>query len=187
VSSQTEESKALLHRITDEIWNKGHLELIDELISEDLVDHIDASSFEGTGPERYRNQVTALRGAFPDYREEIVWIVAEGDRAVSFVRATGTHLGPLHGVEPTGRKVEFNAMGALRFSSGQLVERWGFADSGRIGQQLGLSWLRDAVPPITRVTPGLSRLSCCVPGRCSYGLSRANADLGSVANISRAT
>ena len=72
--SQTEESKALLRRITDEIWNNGRLDLIDELISDDLVDHIDESGLEGTGPERYRASVTALRTAFPDYREEIIWL-----------------------------------------------------------------------------------------------------------------
>lgn len=35
--SQTEESKALLRRITEEIWNKGRLDLMDELISDDLA------------------------------------------------------------------------------------------------------------------------------------------------------
>jgi len=135
--SQTEESKALLRRITDEIWNNGRLNLIDELISDDLVDHIEVSALEGTGPERY--SVTALRTAFPDYREEIIWLVGEGDRAISFIRATGTHEGPLRGLAPTGRKVEFNAMGALRFASGRAVERWGFADSAGIQQQLGLA------------------------------------------------
>ncbi len=137
--SQTEESKALLRRITDEIWNNGRLDLIDELISEDLVDHIDQSDLEGTGPERYRASVTALRTAFPDYREKIIWLVGEGDRAVSFIRATGTHEGSLHGVAPTGRKIEFDAMGALRFASGQAVERWGFGDSAGIVRQLGLA------------------------------------------------
>jgi len=137
--SQTEESKALLRRITDEIWNRGRLDLIDELISDDLVDHIEESGLEGTGPERYRASVTALRTAFPDYREEIIWLVGEGDRAVSFIRATGTHEGPLRGLGPTGRKVEFNAIGALRFASGRAIERWGFGDSTGIQQQLGLA------------------------------------------------
>jgi predicted ester cyclase len=138
MTSRTEESKALLRRITDEVWNNGRLDLIDELIGDDLVDHIDPSGLEGTGPERYRASVTALRDAFPDYREEIIWVVGEGDRAVSFVRASGTHRGPLRGLAPTGRKVEFNAMGALRFASGRAIERWGFGDSVGIQQQLGL-------------------------------------------------
>jgi predicted ester cyclase len=136
--SQTEESKALLRRITDEIWNNGRLDLIDELIGDDLVDHIDVSGGEGSGPERYRASVTALRTAFPDYREDILWLVGEDDRTVSFVRASGTHQGPLHGISPTGRRVEFNAIGALRFASGRAIERWGFGDSVGLMQQLGV-------------------------------------------------
>lgn len=139
MTDQTEESKALLRRITNAIWNNGRLDLIEELIGNDLIDHIDNSGIEGTGPERYRASVSALRTAFPDYREEVIWLVAEGDRAVSFVRASGTHEGPLRGVAPTGRKVEFNAMGAFRFASGQAVERWGFGDSLGMMQQLGLT------------------------------------------------
>jgi predicted ester cyclase len=136
--SRTEESKALLRRITDEIWNNGRLDLIDELIGDDFIDHIDVSGVEGSGPERYRESVTTLRTAFPDYREDILWLVGEGDRAVSFVRASGTHQGPLHGIAPTGRLVEFNAMGALRFASGRAIERWGFGDSIGMMQQLGV-------------------------------------------------
>lgn len=51
---QTEESKVLLPRITDEIWNNGHLDLIDELIGQDFVDHVEMPSVEGAGRERYR-------------------------------------------------------------------------------------------------------------------------------------
>lgn len=136
---QAEESRALLRRIVEEIWNKGRLELIDELISNDLIDHVDTSGLTGTGPERYRTQVIALRSAFPDYREEILWVVGEGDRAVVLNHASGTHEGPLRGVAPTGRKVEFDVMGALRFESGRAIERWGFVDSNALRQQLGLA------------------------------------------------
>ena len=138
MSGQTEESKELLRRITHEIWNKRRLHLIDELIAADFVDHIEMPGIEGTGRERYRASVTAMHAAFPDYREEILWSIAEGDQAVSYVRLTGTHEGPLYGVEPTGRRVEYNAMGALRFVSGRAIERWGFGDSTAMMQQLGL-------------------------------------------------
>jgi predicted ester cyclase len=136
--TQAEESKALLCRITDEIWSNGRLELIDELISEDLVDHIEMPGTEGTGREHYRATVLAMRVAFPDYHEEILWSVGEGDLAVSYTCLTGTNEGPLYGMEPTGRRVEVNTMGALRFASGQAVERWGFGDTAGMMQQLGL-------------------------------------------------
>jgi predicted ester cyclase len=135
---QTDESKALLRRITEEIWTNGRLELIDELISDDFTDHIKFPGIDTTGRERYRASVVAVHTAFPDYREEILWSIAEGDCAVSYTLLTGTHRGPLYGMDPTGRKVEYNAMGALRFANGMAVERWGFGDSAAMMQQLGL-------------------------------------------------
>ena len=39
----------LMSAITEEIWNRRRLELVDELISEDLVDHVDIPGLEGTG------------------------------------------------------------------------------------------------------------------------------------------
>jgi len=135
---QTEESKALLRRITDEIWTGGQLQLIDELIAENFTDHVEMPGLESTGRERYRASVAMIREAFPDYREEIVWLLGEGDRAVSFVRGSGTHLGTFQGIEPTGRAAQWHAMGALRFEAGQAVERWGIGDSLAMMQQLGL-------------------------------------------------
>jgi predicted ester cyclase len=138
MATRTERSKALLRRITDEIWNDRRLDRIDELIDENFVDHIEMPGVEGSGRERYRASVTAMHVAFPDYREEILWSVAEDDRAVSYVRLTGSHQGPLYGIEPTGRKVDYTAMGALRFASGRAAERWGVGDSALMLQQLGL-------------------------------------------------
>jgi predicted ester cyclase len=138
MSIDAEDSKVLLRLITDEIWNKGRLDLIDELIGEDIVDHVEMPGVDGAGRERYRASVNAMHTAFPDYREEILWSLGEGDRAVSYVRLTGTHQGPLYGIEPTGRTVAYEAMGALRFASGQAVERWGMGDSTALMQQLGL-------------------------------------------------
>ena len=137
--NQTEASKALLRRITDEIWTRGRLDLIDELIGDDFVDHVEVPGLEGTGRERYRASVEAVRTAFPDYREEILWLVGEDDRAVSYVLMSGTHDGPLYGMEPTGRKVRYHAMGALRFASGRAVERWGLGDSLELMHELGLT------------------------------------------------
>jgi predicted ester cyclase len=137
-SAQTEESKSLLRRITEEIWTNGRLELIDELIAEGLVDHIEMPGLEDlSGRAHYRASVEMIRNAFPDYREEIVWMIAEGDRAVSYARCTGTNTGPLHGSAATGRRFEVHSMGALRFSNGRAVERWGIGDTMAMMQQLG--------------------------------------------------
>ena len=134
----TEDSKALMWRITEEIWNKGRLDLIDELIAEDLVDHVELAGLEGSGRARYRASIEMTRAAFPDYRNPLDFVIAEDAFAVSYGRSTGTHEGEFFGIPPTGRKFDVPTFGILRFADGQAVERWGMSDSLAMMQQLGV-------------------------------------------------
>ena len=138
MGESVEELKALLYRITEEIWDNGRIELIDELISEDFIDNIDIPGVEGSGRETYRASVIEMRTAFPDYRNPIDFVVAEGDIVATFGRVTGTHRGELYGIPPTGRQIDMPTVGALRFRDGRAVERWGTGDNLLMMQQLGL-------------------------------------------------
>jgi predicted ester cyclase len=126
-----------LRFITAEIWCNRRYELIDEMISEALIDHVEMPELVGTGRARYLASVRLVHDAFSDYHEEIEFIVADDDKAVSYVRNTGTHDGDLIGLPPTGRKFDIHSIGILRFADGQVVERWGFGDSLTQMQQLG--------------------------------------------------
>jgi predicted ester cyclase len=134
----TEDSKALMWRITDEIWNKGRLELVDELIAEDLVDHVEVEGLEGNGRARYRATIEITRAAFPDYKNPLDFVLADGAFAVSYGRSTGTHRGEYFGIPPTGRSFDVPTFGILRFANGQAVERWGMSDNLGMMRQLGL-------------------------------------------------
>ena len=54
----------LLRFITSEIWSGRRYDLIDELISEDFVDHIVAQGLEGTGRARYLASARVVHDAF---------------------------------------------------------------------------------------------------------------------------
>jgi predicted ester cyclase len=132
------ECEALLRRITEEIWNGRRLDLVDELIAEGFVDHVDMPGLDGHGRDRYLASVKLMHAAFSDYHEEIDFVVADDERAVSYVRLTGTHDCDLMGLPPTGRPVDVRAIGILRFTNAQAVERWGIGDNLAQMQQLGL-------------------------------------------------
>jgi predicted ester cyclase len=127
-------------RITEEIWNQNDLDLIDELIAEDLVDHVDLPGLEGgTGRTRYRASVELTRSAFADFQNPLDFVLGDGAFAVSYGRTTGTHTGEFMGIPPTGRSFDVPTFGILRFDEGRAVERWGFADNMAMMQQLGLT------------------------------------------------
>jgi predicted ester cyclase len=129
---------SLYRLITTEIWCNRRYELVDELIDEDFVDHIEAQGLEGNGRSRYLASLRVVHEAFSDYHEEAEFIVADRDMAVGYARLTGTHDGDLMGLPPTGRKIDVHAIGILRFRDGHLIERWGIGDSLTQMQQLGV-------------------------------------------------
>lgn len=132
------ETERLLRRVTNEIWCQRRYDLVDELISERFVDHVEMPGLDGTGRARYLTSVRLTHDGFSDYYEEVEFVVADEDKAVSYARITGTHDGDLMGLSPTGRKIDIHSIGILRFADGQVVERWGIGDSLAQMQQLGV-------------------------------------------------
>ena len=133
-----EENKALARRVLEEIFNKGNLEVADELIAADYVDHDPAMPEDIHGPEGYKEYVGTYRPAFPDLHLQIQDQIAEGDKVVTRWTGTGTHEGELAGIAPTGERVTLPGMEIVRISEGKLVEGWEGYDSMTIMRQLGV-------------------------------------------------
>lgn len=77
--------------------------------------------------------------AIADREDEIVDIIAKGDRVWCVWRIRGTHTGELFGVPATGRPIDVLEMGAWRFVDGKVVEAWFFADEYALAAQLDAS------------------------------------------------
>jgi predicted ester cyclase len=65
-----------------------------------------------------------FRSAFPDWREEIVELVSEGDMVAGRFRCSGTHLGEFLGEATTGRRMEVEEDFFLRGQDGSFVDFW---------------------------------------------------------------
>src|SRR5215207_9722438 len=87
---------------------------------------------------RVKRLFAEFRSAFPDWREEIVELVAEGDTVAGRFRCSGTHLGEFLGEAPTHKRMDVEEVFFLRTKDGKFVDFWGLEDSmGRL-RQLGL-------------------------------------------------
>ncbi len=137
----SEQNKAIVRRLYEEVWNLGDLDVVEDIVSADFVGHRSGRP-DDLGPEAVRESVVALCEAFPDGRFTIEDMVVEGDRVA--VRFTGraTHRGEFRGVQPTGRQVTVTGIGIYRIYGGQIVERWENID------QLGLLQQLVAVPAV---------------------------------------
>ena len=134
----TEENKALARRVLEEMFNKGNLDVADELLATDYVDHDPAMPEDIHGPDGFKEYVGAYRSAFPDMHVEIEDQIAEGDKVVTRWTGTGTHDGELAGIPPTGNRVTLPGMEIVRISDGKLVEGWEGYDMMNLMRQLGV-------------------------------------------------
>jgi len=133
-----ERNKELIHRMNDEVWNKGNLEIMDELYSANIVRHFLPNDSETKkGLVKFRESVRSHRKAFPDWAEEIKLIVAEGDFVATHFTSTGTNTGSFLGNPPTGKQIHINEMSIYRIVDGKIVEQWLIPDLLSLNQQLG--------------------------------------------------
>jgi steroid delta-isomerase-like uncharacterized protein len=132
-----EDMKDVARRITEEAWNKGNLDLVDELLAPDFVDH---NPHGGTTRDRegYKNFIRQVRSAFPDLQNTDEDLIAEGDKVVSRWTTRATHQGDWMGAPPTGNQVEGTGIIIWRIVEGKVVERWNNYDALGLLRQVGV-------------------------------------------------
>ena len=86
--------------------NKDMVRRMVEAINEGREDEAVAGLFAPRTARPVGRLFAEFRSAFPDWHEEIVQLVGEGDTVAGRFRCSGTHLGEFLGEAPTGRRME---------------------------------------------------------------------------------
>jgi steroid delta-isomerase-like uncharacterized protein len=136
-SGVSEQNKTLIRRWIEEV-QKGNVDVMDEVLAPDFVDH---SLLPGQGSDRegYRQGLSEDRDAFPDDLEiTIEDQIAEGDKVMTRYRWRGTHTrGRFLDVPATGRKIEGTAIDVHCIVGGKVKEEWSASDTLGMLRQLG--------------------------------------------------
>ncbi len=133
----SEANKALCMRIYDEVFNQGNVEVVDEVIAADAVDHSPPPNSTGDVREDLKDFTRLMRGAFPDARFTVHQMIAEGDVVAAHCTFEGTHQGDFMGIPATGRPASMDFMDFVRVVDGRCTEHWGVGDVGALMQQMG--------------------------------------------------
>jgi len=121
----SEENKDMVRRMVEAINSGEEDAAVDEL-------------FAPRAARRVKRLFAEFRSAFPDWQEETVELVAEGDTVAGRFKCAGTHRGEFLGEAPTGKRMEVEEVFFLRAEDGKFVDFWALEDSlGRM-RQLGL-------------------------------------------------
>jgi predicted ester cyclase len=89
----SEANKELVHHLVEEVVNQSNEAALDDVASGELADAA-------------RRWIGPFREAFPDFRMEIVDLIAEDDKVVAHFKCSGTHRGKWRGRAPTGKRFE---------------------------------------------------------------------------------
>jgi predicted ester cyclase len=124
-----EENKALVRRLVQEVVTERDLDALDQLA-------------EGQFARLARRWIGPFQKAFPNFRMEIVDLVAEDDTVVAHFKCSGTHDGEWLGEPPTGRRFEnVDEIYIFHVRNGKLSSAFGVEDNLARMRQLGVHGL----------------------------------------------
>jgi steroid delta-isomerase-like uncharacterized protein len=129
------DNRALIRRFYDELWNRFDATKIAALLTED-VRFRGSLGDEKVGHAGFAEYLDVVRRAFPDFTNEVVEIVSEGDRAFTRLTYRGTHRGEVLGIPPTGRRITYAGAAVFGFRDGRISEVWVLGDLHGLTSQL---------------------------------------------------
>ena len=138
---RAEENKATVRRMLERL-SSGDIDGFTDALAPDYVRHCQAMPpdlQERHGRDAMRGWLESNQAAFPDYHEELEWLVAEGDFVAWRSRGTGTQRGAFGAFPATNRRIDLTIIGMHRFDEeGRLAETWTSWDNLAALTQLGL-------------------------------------------------
>ena len=132
-----EDNKALVRRFIDQIFVKGDVNAVDQLVTEDFVPHTWPST--GDGRADLKSAIVRVSKGLADARFTIEDMVAEDDRVAVRVTATATQVGEFMGMSASGKSYSIGEIHIFRIRDGKVSEHWHQFDVPSMMRQLGAS------------------------------------------------
>jgi predicted ester cyclase len=85
--------------------NRSLVERLVKIVNERDFESI-AEVASGQVESEARRWIGPFLDSFPDFRMDVLDVIAEGDKVVGYFKCSGTHLGEWRGQPPTGRRFE---------------------------------------------------------------------------------
>ena len=123
--------------LIEEVFNKGNLSVLEEVIHTGYRYRSPTESMEGI--EDLRAFVLAFRSAFPDLHISIDDQISEGYKVATRITMTGTHLGDFLGMPATNQSVCIQGLVVSHLKEGLIAEEWELLDQLTLLQQLGIT------------------------------------------------
>ena len=128
-------NEAVVRRFYEQMNNERKNDLASELFTTDHVLH-DPQVPAAPGPQGMADVVSVYQVGVKGHWN-IEEIFSSGDRVVVRWTGSGTHVGEVNGIPPTGKSVSVEAISIHRMQNGKIAESWEVWDTLGFLQQLG--------------------------------------------------
>ncbi len=130
-----ENNKTTVRRYFEEAKNHGNLDLLEELVTPDYVEH-NPMPGQGQGLAGLRQRAEMMARAFRiDITVEDV--IAVGDRVVVRFMSHLVNQGSFMGIPASGKSATIQGIAIHRLKDGKIAERWLLVENLSLLQQLG--------------------------------------------------
>jgi steroid delta-isomerase-like uncharacterized protein len=119
-------------------WSDRDFDQFGDLMADAAVLHVGGTTVS-CDPAGTRAIAEEWTTAFPDWRFDLLGLVAEGDRVAADIPYRGTFTKPILGVIPAGRSARVDEMVIFRIADGKIAEAWEVYDECGMWRQLGAS------------------------------------------------
>jgi steroid delta-isomerase-like uncharacterized protein len=132
------DTKVIVRRLYEDVWNKRKLEVVSDLFSPSHALHDSNFSGSSVGPEAYKIQAAMFLSAFPDLRFTVEDTVAEKDKLVASWTISGTHKGEFMGIRPTNKRMSVEGITIHYIANGKIIDSNISWDALGLMRQLGV-------------------------------------------------
>jgi steroid delta-isomerase-like uncharacterized protein len=131
----TEANKALVRTFIDEIFVKGNVAAVDELVAEDFVPY--TWPYTGNGRRDLKQAMERVAKGLSNPEFIVEDEIAEGDRVVVRLKASATQTGEFMRMPPSGKRYTIEEIHIFRIRDGKVVAHWHQFDQMGLMKQLG--------------------------------------------------
>ena len=131
-----EERENLIRRTNDELWNKGNVDVCDDVFATYCSIH--DPSFPIDGVNGLKDQARQLRAAQPDLHLDVHDVLVAGDMTAIRFTMGGTATGEFRGLPATGKSYAMSGMTIDKWENDRIVEQWTNYDLLGALQQVGI-------------------------------------------------
>lgn len=117
--------KAVVERFNYEVIRDGNRESFEALIAPGFINWSAPNEAARGAETMWETFASVLRPAIAGMEVHIHEQLCDGDKVTTRKSISGTHAGPLLGVEATGENISIDVIDIVRIRDGRYVEHWG--------------------------------------------------------------